>query len=258
MKFEGYNEWFDADYVKDKLVEWIRNKMDWFGPNSKCVIGISGGKDSTVVAALCAEAIGPERVWGVTMPDGEQADIEDSLKVIKHLGINHIPLNIKGITNACKLEGIASMDMELSEDAKINMPARIRMTMLYLVAQTLGNAFVINTCNLSEDWIGYSTWHGDSAGDFSPLGKLTTDEVMAVGDALDLPYELVHKTPSDGLCGKTDEEKLGFTYAELNKYIRTGIAEKKTKDIIDAMHRKNAFKLQPLDTFNFEVENFEV
>ena len=255
MTFNGYSEWFDAEYVKDKAVEWIHNKMDWFGPNSKCVIGISGGKDSTVVAALCAEAIGPERVWGVTMPDGEQTDIEDSIKVIKYLGINHVPLNIKSITNACKLEGIAGMDRELSEDAKINMPARIRMTMLYLVAQTLGNAFVVNTCNLSEDWIGYSTWHGDSAGDFSPLGKLTTDEVMAIGDELGLPYELVHKTPSDGLCGKTDEDKLGFTYAVLNKYIRTGeIDDEKVKETIDAMHRKNAFKLQPLDTFNFEVD----
>lgn len=253
MRFNGYTECFDAEYVKDRLVAWIRNKMNQFGPESKCVVGISGGKDSTVVAALCAKAIGPERVWGVTMPDGEQADIDDSLQVIKFLGINHVPFNIKGITSACFLEGVTGMDMPLSKDAKINMPARIRMTMLYVVAQTLGNAFVVNTCNLSEDWIGYSTWHGDSAGDFSPLGKLTTDEVMAIGDALGLPYNLVHKTPSDGLCGKTDEDKLGFTYAVLNKYIRTGeIDDNKVKETIDAMHRKNKFKLEPLDTFEYE------
>ena len=145
------------------------------------------------------------------------------------------------------------MDREPSNDAKINMPARIRMTMLYMVAQTLGNAFVINTCNLSEDWIGYSTWHGDSAGDFSPLAKLTSEEVVAIGDACGLPYDLTHKTPSDGLCGQTDEDKLGFTYAVLNKYIRTGkIDDPVIKAKIDAMHEKNKFKLEPLDYFNYE------
>lgn len=251
MKFNGYEENFDADYMKNKAVEWIREKMYFFGPNSKCVIGISGGKDSSVVAALCVEALGANRVIGVTMPDGAQADIEDSLKLINHLGIRRIELNIEGITQACKLEATIGMDEEISEDAKINMPPRVRMTMLYMIAQTIGNSYVVNTCNLSEDWVGYSTWHGDSAGDFSPLGKLTTDEVMAIGDALGLPYELVHKTPSDGLCGKTDEDKLGFTYATLNRYIRTGfIEDAEVKKKIDRMHKNNLYKLRPLDTFN--------
>ena len=150
------------------------------------------------------------------------------------------------------------MGNELTKDALTNMPARIRMTMLYMVAQTLGNAFVINTCNLSEDWIGYSTWHGDSAGDFSPLAKLTSEEVVTIGDVCGLPYDLTRKTPSDGLCGQTDEDKLGFTYAVLNKYIRTGtIEDKEVKAKIDAMHKKNEFKLKPLDHFEYGVVNAE-
>jgi len=246
-------EGFNAVAVKNQLVEWIRNKMNGFGANTKAVIGISGGKDSSVVAALCVEALGKDRVYGVTMPDGAQADLKDSYRLINHLGIHHIPFNIQSITNACRLECVIGMDQAASKDAKINMPARIRMTMLYMVAQTLGHSFVVNTCNLSEDWVGYSTWHGDSAGDFSPLAKLTSEEVVAIGDACGLPYDLTHKTPSDGLCGQTDEDKLGFTYATLNKYIRTGeIDDLVVKKKIDNMHEKNKFKLEPLDYFPYE------
>ena len=246
-------EGFNAEATKNQIVEWIRNKMNGFGTNTNAVIGISGGKDSSVVAALCVEALGKDRVYGVTMPDGAQADLEDSYRLINHLGIHHIPFNIQSITNACKLECVIGMDQEASKDAMINMPARIRMTMLYMVAQTLGHSFVVNTCNLSEDWVGYSTWHGDSAGDFSPLAKLTSEEVVAIGDACGLPYDLTHKTPSDGLCGQTDEDKLGFTYATLNKYIRTGeIDDMVAKKKIDNMHEKNKFKLEPLDYFPYE------
>lgn len=246
---------FNAPRVTRELIKWIRDKMNSFSKESKAVIGISGGKDSTIVAALCAAALGPDRVYGVTMPNGTQADIDDSLRVIDFLEIHHIPFNIQAITNACKLECTLGMDIAPSKDAMINMPARVRMTMLYMVAQTLGNAFVINTCNLSEDWVGYSTWHGDSAGDFSPLARLTTEEVVEVGNELELPYDLTHKKPSDGLCGQTDEDKLGFTYEVLNKYIRTGqIEDPAIKEKIDRMHEKNLFKLQPLDYFDYEGE----
>ena len=247
---------FNADKARDLLVEWIRNKMNGFGADSKCVIGISGGKDSSVVAALCVRALGKDRVYGVMMPNGAQPDIKDSMQLIKTLGIHRYLINISDICYQLK-EVVETAVGEASESAMINMPARVRMTTLYMVAQTLGNAFVVNTCNLSEDWVGYSTWHGDSAGDFSPLAKFTSDEVVAIGDACGLPYNLTHKTPSDGLCGKTDEDNLGFTYHVLNKYIRDNeIDDPKVKEKIDKLHEKNLFKLKPLDCLDLTIDNF--
>ena len=238
---------FDAEAAKNAVVEWIRNKMNSFGMTSKAVIGISGGKDSSVVAALCAEAIGKDRVYGVMMPNGEQHDIDDARAVIKHLGIHNYLINIKNICEEFAHVTALTLDKP-SEQAMINMPSRVRMVCLYMIAQTLGNAFVINTGNLSERFVGYFTWHGDSAGDFSPLAKFTSDEVVAIGDACGLPYTLTHKTPSDGLCGKTDEDNLGFTYHTLNKYIICNeIDDPIVKEKIDKLHEKNKFKLQPLD-----------
>lgn len=244
---------FDAIKVKNDCVEWIR---DWFKYNGKgcnAVIGISGGKDSTVVAALCVEALGKNRVIGVLMPQNNQSDINDSYAVVKHLGIEHKVINIGPTVDMMLLQLAMFGEMEISEQTKINLPPRIRMATLYAVSQSI-NGRVANTCNLSEDYIGYSTRWGDSVGDFAPLANLTSDEVIAIGDVCDLPYELTHKTPSDGLCGKTDEDNFGFTYAVLNKYIRTGICEdEEVKAKIDAMHTKNLFKLMPIPTFKYEV-----
>lgn len=250
---------FDAVKVKNDCVQWIR---DWFEVNGKgcnATIGISGGKDSSVVAALCCEAIGKDRVVGVLMPNGEQSDIDDAEHIIRVLDIKSIIVNIADAVNSVKDSikyGIYDLtrqgfdDYPLSEQAIINLPPRIRMTTLYAVSQSV-NGRVANTCNLSEDYVGYSTRWGDSVGDFSPLANLTSDEVVAIGDALGLPYELTHKTPSDGLCGKTDEDNLGFTYAALNKYIRTGVCEDEAiKAKIDDKHEKNLFKLQPIPAFN--------
>lgn len=243
---------FNAAVMKEQVVEWIRAKMEGFGPDSKVVIGISGGKDSTVVAALCVEALGANRVIGVMMPNGVQHDIEDSVQVVMHLGIKHYVINVQDGCNGIIDEVMAALNRPASEAALTNFPARVRMTTLYAVAQTLGKAFVVNTCNLSEDWIGYSTWHGDSAGDFSPLADLTTDEVVAIGDACGLPHNLTHKTPSDGLCGKTDEDNIGYSYYTLNRYIRTGeIDDPALKDKIDHRHKANLFKLEPLDKFHY-------
>lgn len=241
---------FDANKAAEHIVEWIRNKMNTFGTNSKCVIGISGGKDSTVVAALCVAALGKERIYGVLMPNGHQADIDDSYKVVDLLDINYTVVNIKETVDAVKHTiSDATFWPELSEQADINLPARIRMVTLYAVAQTLGNAFVVNTCNLSEDYVGYNTKYGDSAGDFSPLAKYTSEEVIAIGDALGLPPALTHKTPSDGLCGKSDEDNLGFTYKVLNRYIRTGeIDDDEAKKKIDRLHIANLHKLEPIDS----------
>ena len=239
---------FDAIKLKNDCIQWIKNWFKENGLDCKAVIGISAGKDSTVVAGLCVEALGKDRVIGVLMPNGVQADIKDSYRVCEHLGIKYVEVNI-GSTIEHLQTAILSKGVELSDQTIINLPPRIRMSALYAVSQSV-NGRVANTCNLSEDYVGYSTRWGDSVGDFAPLGNLLTDEVIAIGDALGLPYDLVHKTPSDGLCGKTDEDNLGFTYEDLNKYIRTGTCGKPEVDkIISYKHEKNLFKMQPIPTF---------
>ena len=233
---------FDAVKVKNDCVNWIREFFRENGPDCNAVLGISGGKDSSIAAALCVEALGKDRVIGVLMPNGEQADIDMSYKLVNHLDIKHYVVNIQDAVRGLK----GAIPMELTEQSRINMPPRIRMTALYAVSQCC-NGRVVNTCNLSEDWVGYSTRYGDSVGDFSPLSRLTVQEVLAIGRILDLPSELVEKVPADGLCGKTDEDNLGFTYAELDRYIRTGeIEDQKKKERIDYLHKKNLFKLKQM------------
>lgn len=242
---------FNAMKVKNDCVEWIRDWFDHNGPGCNAVIGISGGKDSSVVAALCVEALSKDKVIGVMMPQGHQKDIDDSYAVVNHLGIKHKVINIEPTVDFMLLQLYSCDDMTISEQTKINLPPRIRMATLYAVSQSV-NGRVANTCNLSEDYIGYSTRWGDSVGDFAPLANLTSEEVVAIGDACNLPYELTHKTPSDGLCGKTDEDNFGFTYEVLNKYIRDGICEdEEVKAKIDSMHKKNLFKLMPMPTFHY-------
>lgn len=238
---------FNAKQTKERCVAWIR---DWFEANGKgcnAVIGISGGKDSSIVAALCVEALGRDRVIGVLMPNGVQADISDSELLVSHLGIRAYTVNIRAA-----VEGVLSAlpaDMPISEQTRVNLPPRIRMSTLYAISQS-NNGRVANTCNLSENWVGYSTRYGDDAGDFSPLGMLTVREVLAVGAELDLPESLVLKVPSDGLCGKTDEDNLGFTYAMLDTYIREGVClDERVKARIDTLHERNLFKLKPIVCF---------
>ena len=242
---------FDAKKVKDQIVEWIRDWFEHNGPGCNAVIGISGGKDSSIVAALCVEALGKDRVIGVMMPQDHQKDIDDSYAVVNHLGIKHKVINIGPTVDFMLLQLYSCDDMTVSEQTKINLPPRIRMATLYAVSQSV-NGRVANTCNLSEDYIGYSTRWGDSVGDFAPLAHITSDEAIAIGDICGLPYELTHKTPSDGLCGKTDEDNFGFTYEVLNKYIRAGVCEdEEVKAKIDSMHKKNLFKLMPMPTFHY-------
>lgn len=239
---------FDAKKVKDEIVVWIRDFFDKNGKGCNAVIGISGGKDSSVVAALCVEALGRDRVIGVLMPNGEQNDIDMARKLVDFLDIMNFEVNIKEAVNGV-LNSLPMNGYDISEQTITNLPARIRMTTLYALSQSM-NGRVANTCNLSEDWVGYATRYGDAAGDFSPLSQLTVTEVKEIGRVLGLPTELVDKTPSDGLCGKTDEDNLGFTYEVLDRYIRTGeIDDEDIKNKIDTMHEKNLFKLQLMPSF---------
>ncbi|MGM9814430.1 MAG: NAD(+) synthase [Candidatus Enteromonas sp.] len=233
--------------TKEELIRWIKDYFDVNGPACTAVIGISGGKDSSICAALLAEALGTDRVIGVLMPNGVQADIEDSKEVVRCLGIRHAEVNIvkayDGMISSLK-------DINLSRDALINIPPRLRMATLYAVAQSLKEGGrVCNTCNRSEDYIGYSTKFGDAAGDFSLLSSLLVEEVLQIGEETILPKHLIHKTPSDGLCGLSDEDKIGFTYKELDHYILTGEASEETKKKIDRLHNMNLHKLLPMPSF---------
>ncbi len=240
---------FDAKRIKNDCVEWIREFFRENGPDCNAVIGISGGKDSSVAAALCVEALGKDRVIGVLMPCGVQHDIDMAELLVNHLDIKHFTVNIKDA-----IDGISTaFPFELSNQSRVNLPPRIRMATVYAVAQTF-NGRVVNTCNLSEDWVGYSTRYGDAAGDFSPMANLTVQEVKAIGRELGLPDVLVDKVPIDGLCGKTDEENLGFTYQELDRYIREGVIDDPVKkELIDRKHKMNLFKLQLMPSFKPEL-----
>lgn len=213
---------FKAKQAIQDITNWIRHYFAESGPKSKAVIGISGGKDSTVAATLLVEALGPERVVGILMPNYSQSDMGDSLEVCDMLGIQYYIVDIgesmEYLTHAIPQE-LFGCDNEIYYT---NTPARLRMTTLYGIAGLIGGR-VANTCNMSEDYVGYSTKWGDNAGDFAILANYTVSEVIAIGEALNLPPHLIYKTPADGMSGKSDEEKLGVSYQEIDEYIMYGV-----------------------------------
>ena len=244
---------FCARKTKEALIVWIRAWFEKNGRDCNAVIGISGGKDSSVCAALCVQALGKDRVIGVLMPNGTQSDIADSRQLVEYLGIRSVTVNIAGAVDAIHTQ-LRTARIAANAQTEINLPPRVRMSVLYAVSQSM-NGRVINTCNLSEDWVGYSTRYGDSAGDVSLLGKLTVQEVKALGREMGLPENLVEKTPSDGLCGSSDEQKLGFSYAVLDRYIREGDCEDPViREKIDELHRANRFKLELIPVFESGLE----
>lgn len=282
----NYN--FDARATTEKCIEWIKNWFKENGPDCKAIVGISGGKDSSIVAALCSAALGKKRVIGVMMPNLaddliESADksmkellsaksnlgleliaseylnivdkycsaakaLNDGYKLCKFLGIEHFVININAAVTSLSRQ--VNFQWPLSDQTIINLPPRIRMSTLYAVAQTMDGR-VANTSNLSEIYLGYGTRWGDTVGDFAPLANLTCTEVKKIGQELGLPSYLVNRVPDDGLCGKTDEESFGFTYAELDNYIRNQEPFSKAL-VIDEMHKKSEFKRNPIATFKFE------
>ena len=241
---------FDAQKVTAEIIRWIQNYFNKNGKDCCAVIGISGGKDSTITAALCAAALGADRVCGVLLPQGIQDDIHVSESIVDVLKICHYKINIKDAVDSL-FKSMGNSGLAPNRQAHLNTPARIRMTALYAVA-ALVNGRVANTGNLSEDWIGYSTKFGDSAGDFSPLSRLTVTEIRAIGRTLNLPSELIDKIPADGISGLSDEENFGFSYDVLDKYIRTGLCEDScVKEKIDALNRTNLHKLKPMPCFEY-------
>lgn len=247
---------FDAAKTKDEIVEWIRNYFRKNGPDCNAVIGISGGKDSSIVAALCCEALGNGRVIGVLMPQGAQSDIDVARELVAYLGIQSHEINIAETVNALLANGRAAGLCD-SKQTRVNLPARIRMATLFMVSQSR-NGRVANTCNASENFVGWQTVGGDGFGQFSPLSKLTVTEVKAVGRELGLPEKFIEKAPADGLTGKTDEDNFGFTYDFLDKYIRTGEfgGDTATAAKIDRMHEANLFKDLPMPTYDPTLFNW--
>ena len=248
---------FDVKKVKNDCINWIKEYFAKNGATCNAIVGISGGKDSSVVAALCVEALGKDRVIGVLMPDGKQSDIDYSYELIEFLGIKSFVVNIKNAVNTLLSNISISNGIDISESTIINLPARIRMATLFAISQSC-NGRVANTCNLSEDWVGYATLFGDGAGQFSPLSQLTVSEVIALGRELGLPEKLLIKPPADGLTGKTDEDNFGFTYEVLDKYIRTGVCnDLNIKGKIDKLHKDNMFKLQPMPHYNPQIKTID-
>lgn len=209
---------FNAEIVTKDLIDWLKHYFTNNGDeNTIAVIGMSGGKDSLIAAALCAKVLGPERVLGVMMPNGEQADKKDASDAINYLGIDGFEVNIEKICNA-EYELLENVGIEISSAIKTNVPARVRMMTLYSIAADV-HGRVVCTSNASERFVGYSTKWGDGVGDLMPFENLTVTELYAIGDYLELPKHLLYKAPADGMTGKTDEEVLGFTYKELDNYI---------------------------------------
>ena len=235
----------------EKVIEWIKQYFKDNGKDCNAIIGISGGCDSSVTAALLVKALGKDRVIGVLMPNGDQYDIDCSYQLVKFLDIKYYVINI----NKPYLEITNEIDKKLKIDSKsydiyrTNTPSRLRMATLYGISGLL-NGRVANTCNLSEDYVGYSTKFGDSAGDFSPISNFTKTEVRELGEELGLPKNLIYKVPEDGMSFKSDEVKLGFTYEVLDKYIKTGeIDDLKIKEKIDKMHLANLHKIQLMPSY---------
>ena len=237
---------FNVAKQTKQLIEFTRNWFNQFGEDSKAIIGISGGKDSSVTAAVLKEAIGADRIRAIIMPNGEMSDLDDAKLLVDFLNLSYEIVPITDYYNAAISTFEKASIFQVTKDLRINLAPRLRMSTLYAVAQGQDTiSFVVNTCNASEDYVGYSTKYGDAAGDVSLLQDFTVTEVLQIGEYLGLPDSLVHKTPSDGLSGMSDEDKLGFTYAQLDEYI-SGNTEGIPADVITSIERKHVANLHKL------------
>lgn len=240
--------------IKNEIIKFIKDYVS--NAHAKgVVLGMSGGKDSFVVAALASEAIGSENVFGIIMPNGNQTDLNDAIFECEHLKIKYTILNIENLYNeTISLTKSALKTETLSKATTLNIAPRLRTNLLYSVAGTLGY-LVANTSNLSERMIGYSTKWGDSVGDFAPLLSLTKTEVQELGIELGLPENLVYKKPADGLTGFSDEDIIGFSYSELDEFIRNGTKGENFEKILK-MHNSSSHKRNPIKSFECRRKNY--
>lgn len=246
---------FNTKKVTEQLIQGIR---DWFEKNGKgcnACVGLSGGKDSTIVCKLCVEALGADRVIAVGIPDKGQ-NLHEADEIAKWMGVDFRVVNIGSITDAIKHETYYGGNVRLSEQAEQNIPPRVRMLILYAISQS-NNGRVVGTCNASENYIGYFTKYGDGASDFEPIAELTVHELYQIGDELGIPKKWTYKTPDDGLPHSLPDdekfEKKGFNYEKLDKYIRFGTSGDAVADAaIEKMHAQNEFKMKPVEVIKFD------
>lgn len=257
---KDYN--FDVAKETENCIKWIK---DWFsnkGDKSKALIGISGGVDSSTTAALCVKALGKDRVIGIKLPCGKQTDIDYSNELIESLGIENYEINIGESYEALTRQMKVISSKSVPDTYSTNTPARIRMAAIYGVSAILGNDFPAlpaNTCNLSETSQGYDTIFGDSAGSFAPIAKFTKTEVRKIAKHLGLSEKLYNKVPIDGMSVnddgsyKSDEDKLGFTYEELDSYLREGKVGKNNEKIVKGM-KSTAWKRRLINIDHYEPQ----
>ena len=243
---------FDPKIAKDSIVQWIKdyfNKPEHVG--SKAVIGISGGIDSSLNAALCVEALGAENVVGVLLPNGNQYDIDDAYALVDHLGIKHYEINIKPTLDVF-YKSLEEAGLSSNEVVYRNSPARMRTNFLYAVCAKI-NGRLCNNGNLSEVYLGWRTKGADTVGDFAPIKNYTKSEVISIAKETNLLPRFINKIPEDGLSGKSDEENFGFTYELVDKFIRSGSIDDDV--LMEKMLRMNAFgkhKEEPIPSAPYE------
>lgn len=241
----------DARHVTGQLVDWIRTRV--LAANSKgTVLGLSGGIDSAVVAALCRRAF-EDSTLGVMMPcHSMPQDEEDARLVAAALGLETARVDLTGTYDVLMSAIEQATGNQLMRLAQANTKARLRMTTLYGIAATR-SALVVGTGNRSELTIGYFTKHGDSGVDMLPIGGLVKAQVFELAAHLGIPEKIIRKAPSAGLWeGQTDEQEMGFTYAALDRYILTGQAEPdvtarigRARDLSE--HKRSMAPVAPVD-----------
>lgn len=229
------------EHELSRIEEWLEIYLEKnASPDAPIIVGLSGGKDSTITAALCAKVVGKKRVIGVSMPDwlmGQTSAPARNIAAMLGIRLETFPID-RLIENM--------IPDDASTTVRWNLPPRLRMTILYIYANQLGGR-VANTCNLSESYVGYDTRWGDQCGDFSLFQDYTATEVREFGRLLGLSPEFTDVPPADGLCGMTDEERWGFTYAMLDSYLRGGRIPSEIAEKIEAMHKRALYKIRSIN-----------